>query len=78
MGNFDNFISAFISLFTVSTFENWPDILHSLEDINDTELGPIRNNSPINAYFLTAFILVGVFIFLNLFTGVLFMKFEEV
>jgi len=40
-------------------------------------LGPKTGASPANAYFFVVFILIGSFLFLNLFVGVIFKEFED-
>lgn len=75
--NFDNVLIGIISLFNVATMENWPDQRNVVMDISGVETGPIRNNSMVFSFFYIAFIMIGTFCFLNLFIGVIFIKFEE-
>ena len=77
--NFDNSAAGFITLFVVSSLEGWPDVLLQGYDAPTNVLeGPIFNNSYGLAivYFLL-FIIIGSFFFLNMFVGVLFMKFNQ-
>jgi hypothetical protein len=46
-------------------------------DISGTNTGPIRNNATYYAFFYIIFILIGTYIFLNLFVGVIFIKFGD-
>jgi len=46
-------------------------------DMSDQGTGPIRNNSGIYSFFFVVFILIGTYIFLNLFIGVIFIKFGD-
>ncbi len=40
-------------------------------------MGPKHLASPANGYFFVVFILIGSFLFLNLFVGVIFKEFED-
>jgi hypothetical protein len=40
-------------------------------------LGPKLNATPANGYFFVIFVLIGSFLFLNLFVGVIFKEFED-
>lgn len=75
--NYDDVLTALVSLFGVATTENWPDSRNMACDISGTETGPIRNNATYYSYYFNAFILIGTYIFLNLLIGVIFIKFEE-
>jgi len=66
-----------VSLFDVATMENWPDQRNAVMDMSDVGTGPIRNNSIIYSFFFMIFILIGTYIFLNLFIGVIFIKFGD-
>jgi hypothetical protein len=66
-----------LTLFVVATLEDWPDVLHQAVNASDENQGPIPNNSPANAYFFVAFILIGSYFLLNFFIGVLFLKYNE-
>jgi hypothetical protein len=57
--------------------ENWPDQRNACMDISGTNTGPIRNNATYYAFFFIIFILIGTYIFLNLFIGVIFIKFGD-
>ena len=65
-----------MTLFVVSSLEGWPDIMYQAVDGVGVEEGPVKNGSPLSAYFFVAFILIGAFFFLNFFVGVIFMNFE--
>ena len=69
--NFDNIISAILTLFTMQTFEGWVNIL--MMGIDSTEPGwvGIRENRPYMALYFIIYIVVGVFFISNLFVGVL-------
>ena len=40
--NFDNIINGMISLFVLSTLENWPTYMYQFIDADET--GPMKNN----------------------------------
>jgi hypothetical protein len=66
-----------ITLFALATLENWPDTMYNTMNIQGVELGPKYMDSPLYGYFFVAFILIGSFLFLNLFVGVIFKEFED-
>ena len=64
-----------ITLFALATLEDWPDIMYNTINTQAIDTGPALNASPMNGYFFVAYILVGSFLFLNLFVGVIFKEF---
>lgn len=66
-----------ITLIALATLENWPTYMYTAINIQGEELGPKLNASPENGYFFVVFILIGSFLFLNLFVGVIFKEFED-
>ena len=75
--NMDNVVSAMMTLFAVSNNEGWPDTMYAYSDATGLEVGPKPGAGLPNAFFFIAFVFIGSFFFLNLFTGVLFMNFEK-
>ena len=75
--NYDSVPQAMLSLFTVATMENWPNYMYQAMNIQGEGLGPKLFASPENGYFFVVFILIGSFLFLNLFVGVIFSEFEN-
>lgn len=75
--NFDNTWKGFVTLFVVASLEGWPDILMQAYDTPDKDnYGPSYNNKVGTAIiFFLLFIVIGSFFFLNMFVGVLFLKF---
>lgn len=67
--NFDSFTSAFFTVFTVLTLENWNSVLVSCLR-SDT-------NSVISVFYLIAWIFIGNYIFINLFLSILLEGFEK-
>ncbi|CAK82706.1 unnamed protein product (macronuclear) [Paramecium tetraurelia] len=71
--NFDNITMAIPTLFTVSTFDGWGEMLQIAENSDNANVGPVPFNSYIHTYvFFISFCFVGSMFFLSLFTGVLF------
>ena len=66
--NFDNFISAFITIFQCITMEGWVDIMYQLMD---------GHNSTFAAIYFTFLILFGSFFLLNLTLAVLWEQFDR-
>ena len=76
--NFDNVLNAMLSLFIVSTQENWPNIMFTVIDANDASIGPTEGNMAAFGYiYFMTFLLIGSYFLLNLFIGVIFLKFLQ-
>ncbi|PAV73408.1 hypothetical protein WR25_19168 isoform B [Diploscapter pachys] len=75
--NFDHVGNAMISLFVVSTFEGWPDLLYIAIDSNEENKGPIHNNRQAVALFFIAFIIVIAFFMMNIFVGFVIVTFQN-
>jgi len=74
--HFDNLGQALQALFVIASIDGWVDIMYA--GVDATEIGeqPIRNASPVMAVFFMAFILVGGFLVLNMFVGVILENFQ--
>ncbi|CAD8208793.1 unnamed protein product [Paramecium pentaurelia] len=71
--NFDNITMAIPTLFTVSTFDGWGEMLQIAQNSDSRNVGPVPFNSYIHTYvFFITFCFIGSMFFLSLFTGVLF------
>ena len=73
--NFDNIINSLITLFIISTRENWPNYIFYFVDQDkfspDGEnLGPEKNSNLIMMIYFIVFILIGSYFLINLFIGV--------
>lgn len=70
--HFDNFPSALLSLFIVSTFDSiQTQFMYPMMDSHGPKgTQPARNKSPLNSLYLVAFICVGGFFILRMFVGV--------
>ncbi|CAD8121632.1 unnamed protein product [Paramecium sonneborni] len=71
--NFDNITIAIPTLFVVSTFDGWGEIMQISENSQNPNIGPEPFNSYIHTYFFfISFCFIGSMFFLSLFTGVLY------
>ncbi|XP_060034500.1 voltage-dependent L-type calcium channel subunit alpha-1S [Erinaceus europaeus] len=75
--HFDNVLSAMMSLFTVSTFEGWPQLLYKAIDSHAENLGPIYNNRVEIAIFFIVYIILIAFFMMNIFVGFVIVTFQE-
>ena len=75
---FDNIFEAVVTLFEVSTLENWVPIMHAGMDATRPGQPPEKNAAPQNALFFVFFIIVGSFVVLNLFVGVVIDTFQRI
>ncbi|CAD5219442.1 unnamed protein product [Bursaphelenchus okinawaensis] len=75
--NFDNVMDAMISLFVVSTFEGWPDLLYVAINSNEEDKGPVYNARQAVAIFFIAFIVVIAFFMMNIFVGFVIVTFQN-
>jgi voltage-dependent calcium channel L type alpha-1D len=70
-------MDAMISLFVVSTFEGWPDLLYVAIDSNEEDRGPVHNSRQWVAIFFIAFIVVIAFFMMNIFVGFVIVTFQN-
>nr|CAD2160901.1 unnamed protein product [Meloidogyne enterolobii] len=75
--HFDNVMDAMISLFVVSTFEGWPDLLYVAINSNEEDRGPVYNARQPVAIFFIAFIVVIAFFMMNIFVGFVIVTFQN-
>ncbi|XP_050767548.1 voltage-dependent L-type calcium channel subunit alpha-1S isoform X1 [Gymnogyps californianus] len=75
--HFDNVFSAMMSLFTVSTFEGWPELLYMAIDTNAEDTGPIYNYRVEIAMFFIIYIILIAFFMMNIFVGFVIVTFQE-
>ncbi|XP_041350166.1 muscle calcium channel subunit alpha-1-like isoform X2 [Gigantopelta aegis] len=75
--NFDDVSQAMLTLFTVSTFEGWPDLLYTSIDSHEESKGPIPNYRPAVAIFYFVFIIVIAFFMVNIFVGFVIVTFQN-
>ncbi|XP_058130921.1 voltage-dependent L-type calcium channel subunit alpha-1S isoform X2 [Dasypus novemcinctus] len=75
--HFDNVLSAMMSLFTVSTFEGWPQLLYKAIDTHSEDMGPVYNNRVEMAIFFIIYIILIAFFMMNIFVGFVIVTFQE-
>ncbi|XP_027699216.1 voltage-dependent L-type calcium channel subunit alpha-1S [Vombatus ursinus] len=75
--NFDNVLSAMLALFTVSTFEGWPQLLYKAIDTHTEDMGPVYNNRVEMAIFFIIYIILIAFFMMNIFVGFIIVTFQE-
>ena len=69
--NFDNVFHAMLSLFVVSTMDNWMDLAYMGMDSTQVDQQPQRNNRPYMVLFFIAFIILGSFFWVNILVSVI-------
>uniref|UniRef100_A0A8D1P8W1 Voltage-dependent L-type calcium channel subunit alpha n=1 Tax=Sus scrofa TaxID=9823 RepID=A0A8D1P8W1_PIG len=75
--HFDNVLSAMMSLFTVSTFEGWPELLYKAIDSYEEDKGPVYNHRVEMAIFFIIYIILIAFFMMNIFVGFVIVTFQE-
>ncbi|XP_067392329.1 voltage-dependent L-type calcium channel subunit alpha-1C isoform X6 [Emydura macquarii macquarii] len=75
--NFDNVLTAMMALFTVSTFEGWPDLLYKSIDSHMEDVGPIYNYRVEISIFFIIYIIIIAFFMMNIFVGFVIVTFQE-
>ena len=75
--NFDNIVTAVITMFNLMTTEGWIDVLWHAVDSTNIYQAPIRNASPLNVIFFMIFLIIGSMILLNAFVGVVVISFTK-
>ncbi|XP_036357316.1 muscle calcium channel subunit alpha-1-like isoform X3 [Octopus sinensis] len=75
--NFDDVGKAMLTLFTVSTFEGWPNLLYISIDSHLEGMGPVYDNRPVVAIFYFVYIIVIAFFMVNIFVGFVIVTFQN-
>uniref|UniRef100_A0A667X197 Voltage-dependent L-type calcium channel subunit alpha n=1 Tax=Myripristis murdjan TaxID=586833 RepID=A0A667X197_9TELE len=75
--NFDNVLHGMLALFTVSTFEGWPQLLYTAIDSDKEDMGPVFNNRVDMAIFFIIYIILIAFFMMNIFVGFVIVTFQE-
>uniref|UniRef100_A0A803VL38 Voltage-dependent L-type calcium channel subunit alpha n=1 Tax=Ficedula albicollis TaxID=59894 RepID=A0A803VL38_FICAL len=70
-------LHTMMSLFTVSTFEGWPELLYMAIDTNAEDAGPIYNYRVEIAMFFIIYIILIAFFMMNIFVGFVIVTFQE-
>ncbi|CAL1275564.1 unnamed protein product [Larinioides sclopetarius] len=75
--NFDDVAKAMLTLFTVSTFEGWPQLLYVAIDSKGEDEGPYYNYRPMVAIFFIIYIIIIAFFMVNIFVGFVIVTFQN-
>uniref|UniRef100_A0A7M4G1I1 Voltage-dependent L-type calcium channel subunit alpha n=1 Tax=Crocodylus porosus TaxID=8502 RepID=A0A7M4G1I1_CROPO len=75
--DFDNVLNAMMALFTVSTFEGWPELLYRSIDSHMEDVGPIYNHRVEISIFFIIYIIIIAFFMMNIFVGFVIVTFQE-
>jgi hypothetical protein len=74
---FDNVAQALLALFQMSTTEGWVDLMYTLVDTSGIDMQPIKDNQLEWIYFCIFFMLIGSYLALNIFVGVVIDNFNK-
>ena len=74
--NFDNVLTAMITMFGMISTEGWLDVMWAAVDSTEIHQVPRRNNTPAFIFFFSFFMIVGSLFILNLFVGVVINTFD--
>lgn len=75
--NYDNIAEAMITLFVVISQESWPDLMDQGIDARGIDLCPVENYNPLASIYFISYLVIGNFFLINLFTAVVFEKFNN-
>ncbi|XP_072810651.1 voltage-dependent L-type calcium channel subunit alpha-1C isoform X1 [Vicugna pacos] len=75
--DFDNVLAAMMALFTVSTFEGWPELLYRSIDSHTEDKGPVYNHRVEISVFFIVYIIIIAFFMMNIFVGFVIVTFQE-
>ncbi|XP_065581494.1 muscle calcium channel subunit alpha-1-like isoform X3 [Artemia franciscana] len=75
--HFDDVSKAMLTLFTVATFEGWPDLLYRCIDSHTEDQGPVHNYRPFVAVFFFVYIIIIAFFMVNIFVGFVIVTFQN-
>ena len=76
--NFDNIFSAVLTLFDLSTLEDWPSYLVGAVDGVAAHRAMVRDHNPAAALFYIVYIFIMCFFIMNLYLGTIIKKFNEI
>ena len=63
-------MQAVLTLFGVTTLDNWTEVLFAVSDVTSINTQPILNSSPGNTIFLMVFVCVSAFWVMRVFIGI--------
>lgn len=75
---FDNVAQALLTFFEISTTEAWTSVMYAAVDATDVDMQPIRDKNVMIVWFFMLFMLVGSYLVMNLFVGVIIDNFNKV
>lgn len=75
--NFDNVAYAMLAFFEMSSTEGWIDAMYAIVDSRGIDMQPIRDANLNWVYFCIFFVVVGFFLALHLFVGVVIENFNK-
>jgi len=76
--NFDHIGTSILTLFQVSSGDDWADTMYAAIDARSADLAPERDSNPWAGLFFVAFFIISNFFLLNLFVGVVIVNFSKV
>ena len=74
--NFDNVMTASLTLFNVMTTEGWLQVMWDAVDSDKVDKMPVLSNNMLNVFFFVFFMLMGSLFILNMFVGVVISVFN--
>lgn len=75
---FDNVAQALLTFFEISTTEAWTAVMYAAVDATEEDMQPIRDKNVLRVWFFMLFMLVGSYLVMNLFVGVIIDNFNKV
>lgn len=75
---FDNVAQALLTFFEISTTEAWTSVMYAAVDATDVDMQPIRDFNIMIVWFFMLFMLIGSYLVMNLFVGVIIDNFNKV
>merc|ERR1719181_2368355 len=76
--NFNDVGEALFLLFEISTTEGWVDVMFAAVDSTSIHMQPLKNNGPHHWWLFFLFMMLGAFLFMNLFVGVIIERFNQI
>jgi len=74
--NYDNLLQALLTLFYVSSFDGWVDVMYYTIDAHGVDYQPVEDSNELVALFFVVFLLIANFFILNMFVGVIVESFQ--
>lgn len=75
---FDNVALALLTFFEISTTEAWTAVMYAAVDATEEDMQPIRDAHVVRVWFFMLFMLIGSYLVMNLFVGVIIDNFNKV